>query len=197
MRGIRAAAFALALAPFVRLLVLGFSDGLGANPVEFVTRSTGTWTLALLCATLAVTPLRRLTGWQWLARLRRMLGLFAFFYAVLHLATWVWLDQWFDPVSMLRDVLDRPFVTAGAAAFLLMLPLALTSTDAAMRRLGRRWQVLHRLVYAVALLALLHYWWHKAGKNDFLEPALWAAGVAALLGARVAHRAMRRGARSA
>jgi len=171
--------------PFARLWVLGWLDALGANPVEFVTRSTGTWTLVMLCATLSVTPLRKITGLNELARVRRMLGLFTFFYACLHLATYVWLDQWFDAGAILKDVLKRPFITVGMAAFLAMLPLAATSTQAMMRRLGRRWAQLHRLVYAIAPLAVLHFWWHKAGKNDIAEPAVYAAVVAVLLGMRL------------
>jgi len=182
---LRACVFAAALLPLLRLVALGYADALSANPVEFVTRSTGTWTLVMLCATLSVTPLRRLLGWSWLLRLRRMLGLFAFFYAVLHFTTWVWLDQWFDPMSMIADIVERPFVTVGFTAFVLMLPLAATSTQAMMRRLGRRWQELHRLVYAIAVLGVLHFWWHKAGKNDLSEPMTYALVIAALLGFRV------------
>lgn len=196
---IRALAFAAALVPLLRLVVLGHADALGANPVEFVTRSTGTWTLVMLCITLSVTPLRRMLGWPWLLRLRRMFGLFAFFYAVLHFTTWLWLDQWFDLSSMVADIVERPFVTVGFTAFVLMLPLAATSTQAMMRRLGHRWQELHRLVYAIAALGVLHFWWHKAGKNDLSEPTVYALVVAALLAFRVAwhlaHRA--RGAGSA
>lgn len=180
--------FVVCLLPLARLFALGWFDGLGANPVEFVTRSTGTWTLVMLCATLAVTPLRRLTGLAVLARLRRMLGLFTFFYACLHLTTYVWFDQWFDPLAILLDVVKRPFITVGMTAFLLLLPLAATSTDAMMRRLGRRWAELHRLVYLIAPLAILHFWWHKAGKNDFAEPAIYGAVVALLLAARLWRR---------
>lgn len=182
---LRAGVFVACLLPLARLLVLGFSDGLGANPVEFISRSTGTWTLVALCVVLGVTPLRRITGWNGLARLRRMLGLFAFFYACLHLAAFVWFEHWFDMVAVLKDVIDRPFVTAGFAALMLMVPLAATSTNSMMRRLGRRWAELHRAVYAVAVLAVLHYVWHKAGKNDFAQPLAYAAVVAALLGWRV------------
>ena len=139
----------------------------------------------MLCATLAVTPLRRLTGRNGLARIRRMLGLFTFFYASLHLTTYIWLDQWFDVMAMARDIVKRPFITVGISAFALMLPLAITSTNAMMRRLGRRWSELHRLVYAVAPLAILHFWWHKAGKNNFFEPTIYGLVVAALLGARL------------
>ncbi|AJP59005.1 sulfoxide reductase heme-binding subunit YedZ [Pandoraea vervacti] len=179
--------FSVALLPLLRLVLYGFTDQLGANPVEFITRSTGTWTLVMLCITLAVTPLRRLTGFAWWLRFRRMLGLFAFFYGALHFATYFWLDQWFDWISILRDVTGkRPFITVGFAAFVLMVPLALTSPHAMVRRLGgRRWQRLHRAIYAVAVLAILHYWWMKAGKNDLAQPAIYAIVVAGLLGTRL------------
>lgn len=194
---IRVVVFVAALLPLLRLVALGRADALGANPVEFVTRSTGTWTLVMLCVTLSVTPLRQLLGWPWLLRLRRMFGLYAFFYAALHFTAWVWFDQWFDPASMIADVVDRPFVTVGFTAFVLMLPLAATSTRAMMRRLGRHWQELHRLVYAVAVLAVLHFWWHKAGKNDLAEPMIYAAVVAALLGFRALRQLVRRAGASA
>lgn len=189
---IRAAVFVAALLPLARLVALGYADRLSANPVEFVTRSTGTWTLVMLCITLSVTPLRRLLGWNWLLRLRRMLGLFAFFYAVLHFTTWFWLDQWFDLMAMVLDIAERPFVTVGFTAFVLMVPLAATSTQAMMRRLGHRWQELHRLVYAIAVLGVLHFWWHKAGKNDVAEPLVYALVVGALLGFRVVWHATHR-----
>ncbi|MCM5570880.1 sulfoxide reductase heme-binding subunit YedZ [Burkholderiaceae bacterium FT117] len=180
--------FLACLVPLARLFALGFADELGTNPVEFVTRSTGTWALVMLCATLAVTPLRRLSGWTALVRLRRMLGLFAFFYALLHFTVFLWLEHWFDLGAMLLDVIERPFVTAGFLAFVLLVPLAATSTQAMMRRLGSRWQALHRLVYLVAPLAILHFWWHKAGKNDFLEPAIYGTVVGLLLLARLVKR---------
>jgi sulfoxide reductase heme-binding subunit YedZ len=188
---IRAALFAAALLPLARLVLAGthgWFGGLGANPIELVTRSTGTWTLVCLVATLAVTPLRRATGLHPLARLRRMLGLFAFFYGALHFTTYLWFDQWFDLQAIAKDVLKRPFITMGFLAFVLMLPLAATSTDAMMRRLGRRWSSLHRLVYAIAVASILHYWWHKAGKNDFSEVGWYAAAVALLLGWRIVVR---------
>jgi sulfoxide reductase heme-binding subunit YedZ len=188
---IKTAVFVLALGPLARLLLAGITGafgGLGANPVEFVTRSTGTWTLVFLCITLAVTPARRFTGWNWLQRLRRMLGLFAFFYGALHFTTYFWLDQWFDLAAIVKDIVKRPFITMGFAAFVLMIPLALTSTDAMVRRLGRRWGKLHRLVYAVAIAAILHYWWHKAGKNDYSEVGWYAAAVIGLLGWRLVDR---------
>ena len=187
-RGIRPLVFGLGLVPAAVWLARGlvdFDGGFGANPIEFLTRSSGFWTLTFLCLTLAVTPLRRLTGRAWLIRLRRMLGLFTYFYACLHVTTWVWFDQWFDPQAMIRDIIKRPFITVGFAAFVLLTPLALTSTQAAIRRLGRRWQLLHRLIYPVALLALLHFWWHKAGKNDFAVPTVFAIVVAVLLGWRL------------
>ena len=194
---IKAVVFLLALGPLARLVLagtMGAFGGLGANPVEFVTRSTGTWTLVFLCITLAVTPARRLTGWNWLQRLRRMLGLFAFYYGALHFTTYFWFDQWFDLAAIVKDIVKRPFITVGFAAFLLMIPLALTSTDAMVRRLGRRWGKLHRLVYAVAIAAILHYWWHKAGKNDFSEVGWYAAVVIGLLGWRLVDRRRRRAA---
>ncbi|WP_150561183.1 protein-methionine-sulfoxide reductase heme-binding subunit MsrQ [Pandoraea bronchicola] len=183
----KAVVFLLAAVPLLRLVVYATTDSLGANPVEFITRSTGTWTLVMLCLTLAITPARRVSGLSGLLRFRRMLGLFAFFYGALHFTTYFWLDQWFDWASILRDVSGkRPFITVGFAAFALMLPLALTSPHAMVRRMGaKRWQRLHRLIYAIAVLAILHYWWMKAGKNDLAQPAIYAIVVAALLGARV------------
>ena len=154
---IKAALFVLALLPAARLVVAAFTGGLGVNPIEFVTRSTGTWTLSLLLITLSVTPLRRITGWHWLVRLRRMLGLFAFFYACLHFLTYVWLDQFFDAAAIVRDVVKRPFITVGFAAFVLLIPLAATSTNAMIRRLGgKAWQRLHYLVYPIATLGVVH-----------------------------------------
>jgi len=178
----KAALFVACLVPLARLVVLGLSDGLGTNPVEAVTRSTGWWTLFLLCATLAVSPLRRLTGRNSLLRLRRMLGLFAFFYALLHFATYFWLDVWFDIAAVGKDIVNRPFITVGFTAFLLLIPLALTSTAAMQRRLGRNWQRLHRLVYVAAVLGLLHFWWLV--KRDLTEPIVFALVLALLLGFR-------------
>lgn len=188
---LKPALFVLCLVPLVRLLLLAAAtDGLGAKPVEFVTRSTGTWALVMLCLTLAVTPLRRLLGWPALARLRRMLGLFAFFHASLHALVFLWLEHGFDLAALLLDVFERPAVTAGFLAFVMMLPLAATSTQGMIRRLGRHWQALHRLVYPVAVLAALHFWWHKADDNDhdFTEPAIYACAVALLLGLRLLRR---------
>ncbi|WP_434632640.1 sulfite oxidase heme-binding subunit YedZ [Chromobacterium sp. CV08] len=161
--------------------------GEAVNPVEFITRSTGTWTLVWLLATLSMTPLRRLSGQAWPLRCRRMLGLFAFFYASLHFTTYVWLDQFFDWPHILRDIAKRPFITVGFAAIVLMSPLALTSTQGWMRRLKRNWGKLHRLVYPVAVLAVVHYWWLV--KKDITLPLIYAAVLAALLGLRVWWRA--------
>jgi len=171
--------FVICLFPLVRLIVLGGSGGLGANPIEFITHSTGTWTLTGLMVTLSVTPLRCLTGRGELIRYRRMLGLFTFFYASLHFVTYVWLDQFFDPVAIARDIIKRPFITVGFAAFVLLIPLAATSTHAMMRRLGRRWQQLHRLVYLVAMLGVIHYVWLV--KKDLTEPLIYGAVLALLL----------------
>ncbi|MCX2865641.1 sulfoxide reductase heme-binding subunit YedZ [Paucibacter sp. PLA-PC-4] len=183
---VRSALFALALAPFGRLVWLASTDGLGANPVEFVVRSLGIWALVLLCVTLAVSPLRRATGWAWLLRLRRMLGLFTFFYATLHLMAVAGIDLDFDWVVIANDIVKRPFITVGFAAYLLLIPLAVTSTNAMMRALGgRNWQRLHRLVYLIALLVVVHYWWHKAGKNDFTQPIIYAVIIGLLLGVRL------------
>jgi sulfoxide reductase heme-binding subunit YedZ len=184
LRALRAGVFALACLPFLRLVLFGLTDRLGVNPIEFVTRSTGTWTLVLLLVTLAVTPLRRLAGLPWLIRLRRMLGLFAFFYGSLHLATYLWLDQFFDVAAIVKDVLKRPFITVGFAAWSLMLPLAMTSTHGWVRRLGgRNWQRLHYAVYAIAVLGVTHYWWLV--KKDITDPVRYAAVLALLLGYRL------------
>lgn len=171
--------FGICLFPLARLIVLGGSGGLGANPIEFITHSTGTWTLVGLMVTLSVTPLRRLTGCTELIRSRRMLGLFTFFYACLHFVTYVWLDQFFDPAAIARDIIKRPFITIGFAAFVLLIPLAVTSTHAMMRRLGRRWQQLHRLVYLVAMLGVVHYVWLV--KKDLTQPLIYGAVLALLL----------------
>lgn len=178
--------FIAGLLPFARWIWLGFTDGLTANPVEFLTRSSGTWTLVCLLATLSITPLRRMLGQPALVRLRRPCGLFAFFYGCLHFMAWVWWDRGFDPASMLQDIGERPFITVGFAAFVCMAALAATSTQWAMRKMGRRWQALHRAVYLIGILAIVHLWWHKAGKHDFQQPLAYGAVLAALLGWRVA-----------
>jgi sulfoxide reductase heme-binding subunit YedZ len=185
MRWLKPLIFLAGLYPLARLVFFGFTDGLTANPVQFITYSTGTWALVFICVTLAVTPLRRLTGANWLIRLRRMIGLFAFFYALLHFVTYIWFDQWFNVASMFHDVLKRPFITVGFGAFVLLLLLAVTSPQAMVRRLGRKWQYLHRGIYLAAGLAVLHFWWMKAGKNDLDEPKIYLAVVAVLLAFRV------------
>lgn len=181
--------FAASLLPFAWLAYGAVADTLGANPAEALIRSTGDWTLRFLCLTLAVTPLRQWTGWHALARLRRMLGLFTFFYGMLHFACFAWLDMGLDLAAIVKDIPKRPFILVGTAALLLMVPLAATSFNRAIRALGAvRWQRLHRLVYAVALLGLLHFFWMRSGKNDTLEVALYASVVALLLGWRLNHR---------
>jgi sulfoxide reductase heme-binding subunit YedZ len=173
----------LCLLPLLRLIALGMDGGLGANPIEFITRSTGTWTLVGLLVTLSVTPLRRLTGRADLIRYRRMLGLFAFFYAGLHFVTYIWLDQFFDPAAIARDIVKRPFITVGFTAFVLLIPLASTSTQAMMRRLGRRWQLLHRLIYPIAVLGIIHYLWLV--KKDLTDPLMYGGILVLLLAGRL------------
>jgi methionine sulfoxide reductase heme-binding subunit len=183
MRAIKPLLFLVCLLPLLRLLWLAMTNGLGANPIEFITRSTGTWTLVGLLLTLCVTPLRRLMGWNGLIRYRRMLGLFAFFYACLHFTTYIWLDQFFDPASIARDIVKRPFITVGFSAFVLLLPLAATSTQYMMRRLGRNWQRLHRLVYLIAFIGVLHYLWLV--KKDITQPLVYGAILLVLLALRL------------
>jgi sulfoxide reductase heme-binding subunit YedZ len=180
--------FVLALLPLLRVVLMGFQDKLGANPIEYLTRASGDWTLYLLCLTLAITPLRNVTGQHWLIRLRRMLGLFTFFYACLHFTTFIWFDHFFDFAEMWIDVRKRPFITVGFTAFVLLVPLAVTSSNSMQRRLGRYWVQLHRLIYLIAVLALLHFWWMRAGKNNFDEPIWMGTIVALLLGFRVIWR---------
>ncbi|VFR95450.1 FIG001196: Membrane protein YedZ [plant metagenome] len=177
--------FVLGLFPLARWVWLGVTDQLTANPIEFLTRSAGTWTLVCLMVTLAITPLRRLLGMPALLRWRRMCGLYTFFYASLHLLTWAWWDQGFDLAGMVADALQRPFVAVGLAAFFLMSLLALTSTRGWMRRLGANWQRLHRAIYPIGVLAIIHYWLHKAGKNDYAEVVIYGGLLAALLGWRL------------
>jgi sulfoxide reductase heme-binding subunit YedZ len=179
----KAAIWMVCLVPLGRLIFLGLSDQLGANPIEFITRSTGTWTLVGLLTTLSVTPLRKLSGLNWLIRFRRLLGLFAFFYACLHFTTYLWLDQFFDPGSIAKDIIKRPFITVGFTAYLLLLPLAATSSLRTMKKLGRNWQRLHRLVYLVAGLGVVHYWWLV--KKDITEPLIFACVLATLLAMRL------------
>ncbi|MCX4141955.1 protein-methionine-sulfoxide reductase heme-binding subunit MsrQ [Paraburkholderia sp. SEWSISQ10-3 4] len=177
--------FIAAWYPLARIVLFGVTDRLGANPIEFITRSTGLWTLVFLCITLAATPLRRLTGITAMARFRRMLGLYAFFYATLHFTTYLWFDKWFDVAAILKDIGKRPFITVGFAAFVLLIALAVTSPRAMVRKLGRRWQTLHRAIYAIGGLAILHFWWMKAGKHDLILPKIYGAIMVALLGWRL------------
>jgi len=181
---LKALIFLVCLIPLARLGWYGYTDQLGANPIEFITRSTGTWTLIFLLITMSVTPLRKLSGWPALIKLRRMLGLFAFFYASLHSTTYIWLDQFFDLQSIYKDVLKRPFITIGFTAFMMLIPLALTSTNAMIKRLGgKRWRQLHQLVYFIAICGVVHYWWLV--KKDITQPAIYAGVLAVLLGYRL------------
>lgn len=179
---IKALLFMLCLLPLAASLWQALS-GQAVNPVETLTRDSGSWALNLLLAGLAITPLRRLGAPGWLLRLRRMLGLYAFFYASVHLLIYLWLDQLFDWAAIGHDIIKRPFITVGMAAFALLLPLAITSTDGWLRRLKRRWGQLHRLVYPLAILAVIHYLWLV--KRDLTEPLLYAAVLAVLLGLRL------------
>jgi len=180
---LKAGLFLLALIPLARLLWLGMHDDLGANPIEFIERSTGTWALVILLVTLSFTPLRLLTGTAWPVQLRRMAGLFMFFYACLHITTYIWLDHWFDWQEIAKDIIKHPYVLVGFAAFMLSVPLALTSSNAMIKRLRQRWKTLHRLVYLVAIFAVLHFWWLV--KKDITEPMLYALVLAALLAIRL------------
>lgn len=178
--------FALSLMPFVWLSLQAATDGLGANPQEALIRSSGDWALRFVCIALAITPLRVMSGLSAVARWRRMLGLFAFFYACVHLLSYAVFDMGLDGPDIVRDIIKRPFILVGTLTFLLLLPLAATSFNRAVRWLGaQRWQRLHRLVYAAALTMLLHFFWMRAGKSDFAEVAAYAALVAFLLGWRL------------
>ena len=181
--------FTLSLLPLTWLVYGAAANTLGANPAEALIRSTGDWTLRFLCLTLAVTPLRQWTGWNALARLRRMLGLYTFFYGTLHFLCFAWLDMGFDVDAILKDIPKRPFILVGTAALLLMAPLAATSFNRAIKALGAaRWQALHKAVYAVALLAILHFFWMRAAKHNFAEWSVYAVIVALLLGWRLVRR---------
>jgi sulfoxide reductase heme-binding subunit YedZ len=179
---IKALLWVACLAPAGYLLYLFRTDALGTNPIETITHETGDWALRLLLVTLSISPLRKLTRWAALIKVRRLIGLFAFFYGVLHLFTYLWLDQFFDWPEIVKDIGKRPFIFAGMAAFLLMAPLAATSTAWAIRKLGgKNWQRLHRLVYLSAIAGVVHYWWLV--KSDISEPlqyAIWLGGVLAL-----------------
>lgn len=184
--------FVLASLPFVWLVFAAFADRLGANPAEALIRSLGDWTLRFLVLVLAITPLRVSLGWPALLRLRRMAGLFVFFYACMHLLAYAWFDMEFDVVGIAADVAKRPFILVGFLSWLLLLPLAATSFNRAIRALGaRRWQLLHRAVYVIAVLAVLHFFWMRAGKNDFAEVAVYAAILGSLLAWRLWRRLRR------
>lgn len=175
--------FGLGLLPLLWLAYRGVSGGLGVNPVETLNRTLGDWTLRLLLLTLAITPLRRLTRWGWLIKLRRMIGLYAFAYASLHLASYLVVDQFFDWAEIGADIIKRPYITVGMSAFLLLIPLAVTSTNGMMRRLGRNWQRLHRLVYPIAIAGVVHF--YMLVKADTREPLLYALLLGILLAARL------------
>ena len=178
--------FLLCLLPFVWLFYQAFSDQLGANPAEALIRATGDWTLRFICIVLAVTPLRVIGKTPALARFRRMLGLFVYFYVVVHLLSYSWFDMGFNVAEIVKDIIKRPFILVGFSAFVLLTPLAATSFNAAIKAMGpKRWQLLHKLVYLIAGLGILHFFWMRAGKNNFNEVFVYAAVVAALLGWRV------------
>ena len=176
-------AFLICLVPFGQLLYRAYTTDLGANPIDTITRFTGSWALFILLASLSVTPLRKLTGSNNLIRYRRMLGLFAFFYAALHFSTFLVLDHYFDWSRIAKDILKRPYVTAGFTGFMLMVPLAVTSTAGMIRRLGKRWQQLHRLVYVAAIAGVIHFYWLV--KSDISRPAQYGLVLAVLLGFRL------------
>lgn len=171
--------FFICLVPFIILVSGAINDDLGTNPVETLTHETGLWALRFLMITLAITPLRRLTKQHWLIKLRRMLGLFVFFYATLHVITYLWLDQFFDWAEILRDIPKRPFITIGFVSYMLLLPLALTSTNAMQRRLKKRWVTLHQLVYVIPMLVVVHFIWSL--KADYSEPLLYLSIFVMLL----------------
>jgi sulfoxide reductase heme-binding subunit YedZ len=181
---LKAAVFLLCLGPLASLCWKAYQHSLGANPIEVITHATGDWTLRFLLITLSVTPLRKLLKQPWLIRFRRMFGLFAFFYVSLHFTTYIWLDKFFDWRDMLADIVKRPFITLGLTGFLLLIPLAMTSTTGWIRRLGgKRWQALHRLIYAAATAGVIHYLWLV--KADLKKPLEYASILAVLLGYRV------------
>ena len=178
--------FFICLLPFAWLVYSAFTNQLGANPAEALIRATGDWTLRFLCIVLVVTPLRVISSTPALARFRRMLGLFVYFYVFVHLLSYSWFDMGFDVPDIAKDIAKRPFILVGFSAFVLLTPLAATSFNAAIKALGvKRWQLLHKLVYVIAGLGLLHFFWMRAGKNNFAEVFVYAAIVALLLGWRV------------
>jgi len=180
---LKPALFVVCLIPFAQLAYKAYTGDLGVNPIEFITRFTGSWVLIFLLATLSVTPLRKITGWNDLIKFRRMLGLFAFFYALLHFSTYIVLDHFFDFQRIAKDILKRPYVTVGFTGFVLMIPLAITSTAGMIRRLGKRWQQLHRLVYVAAIAGVIHFYWLV--KADIRRPLQYGTVLAILLGYRL------------
>lgn len=176
----------LALVPLIRLLWLAFTDALGANPVEFIERSTGTWALVILLITLSLTPLKLITGVAWPLQLRRMAGLFMFFYVMLHFTAYIWLDYWFVWEDIAKDIIKHPYVLVGFTAFVLSVPLALTSNQYMMRSLKHKWKSLHRLVYLIAILGVLHFWWLV--KKDIREPLIYGLFLLTLFGIRLAYK---------
>ena len=179
---LKTAIFISSLTPLALLGWFALTDNLGANPIEVITHWTGDATIIFLLITLTVTPLRKISGWNDAVKFRRMLGLFAFFYACLHFTTYIWLDQFFDVQSMIKDVAKRPFITVGFTSFVLLIPLAVTSTAAMVRRLGKRWQKLHRAIYVIAAAGVIHYWWLV--KKDIRWPLIYGGFLTALLGYR-------------
>jgi sulfoxide reductase heme-binding subunit YedZ len=177
--------FVLGLIPLLRLFFLGYLDDLTANPIEFITRSTGTWTITFLCLTLAMSPLSWITSFSQWVQLRKTLGLFTFFYGFLHFTIWYWLDHDFNFTAMISDVIKRPFITMGFIALLIMSLLAITSNKVAMRLLGGKWKILHRFIYLIAILAVIHYFWHKEGKRDFLVVYIYTGIILSLLFIRI------------
>ena len=186
MSVIKAMAFIVCLVPLARLVWLGIADNLSANPIEFIERSTGFWALFILQATLTLTPIRLLTGRAWQVQLRRKLGLFMFFYVCLHIVTYVWLDFAFDWVAITKDIAKHPRILVGFAAFVLSVALAITSTNAMMKRLGSHWKQLHQLVYLIAVLAVIHFWWLV--KKDVREPLLYACILMILFSVRLYYK---------
>lgn len=183
---LKPAAFLICLIPLGQLLYRAYMDDLGANPIDTITKFTGSWALFILLASLSVTPLRKITGQNELIKFRRMLGLFAFFYALLHFSTFLVLDHFFDFARIAKDIVKRPYVTAGFTAFVLMIPLAITSNSGMIRRLGKRWQQLHYLVYAIGILGVIHFYWLV--KSDITRPAQYGLVLASLLGFRIYYK---------
>jgi sulfoxide reductase heme-binding subunit YedZ len=182
---VKPALFLLCLMPFAVLIYSALTDNLGVNPVETLTHETGEWALRFLLFTLCITPLRRLTHANWLIKLRRMLGLFAFFYAVLHFITYVWLDQFFDWQEILIDIPKRPFITIGFVSLVLLIPLAITSTNAMQRRLKKKWLMLHKLIYVIPMLVVIHFIWSL--KADYSEPLFYTFIFLVLMSMRAVH----------